>query len=251
MLAANEAVAAAVKHRGTPTVYRIHEPPDPERLLEYRESVLACGFRIGDLNARREVQKLLATIKGRPEEHFLKLDFLKSLKRATYDVRPLGHYGLAKENYAHFTSPIRRYADLVLHRALAGAASGGAKELGETAVHISQTERTSAEAEKESVLRKKLEFFERQARTRQPQVFRAVVTDVRGHGLVVDLPEALMTGLVPVHTLPDDYYTFDPVKRSFRGKRTRQRFDLGTELRVVVCRVDAAKRQVDFAPAQE
>ena len=119
MLAANEAVARELKNRGIPTIYRVHENPDPERLGEYREFVLAHGIRVGDLTHRAEVQKLLAAIQGTPEEHPLKIGLLKSLKRARYATMPLGHYGLAKANYTHFTSPIRRYADLEVHRALA------------------------------------------------------------------------------------------------------------------------------------
>ena len=118
MLAANEAVARDLKNRGIPTIYRVHENPEAERLGELREFVLAHGIRVGDLTHRGEVQKLLAAIAGTAEEHPLKIALLKSLKRARYATTPLGHYGLAKSNYTHFTSPIRRYADLEVHRAL-------------------------------------------------------------------------------------------------------------------------------------
>src|SRR5438477_865922 len=119
MLAANEAVARELKNRAIPTIYRVHENPDPERLAEFREFVLTHGMRVGDLTHRREVQRLLDLISGTAEEHPLKIGLLKSLKRARYATAPLGHYGLAKANYKHFTSPIRRYADLAAHRALA------------------------------------------------------------------------------------------------------------------------------------
>ena len=251
MLAANEAVAGVLKRKKIPTVYRVHESPDPERLKEFREKARAHGYKVGDLTQRREVQKLLAAIKGKSEEYLVKLDFLKSLKRASYDIKPLGHYGLSKANYTHFTSPIRRYADLVVHRTLAGEPEAKAGELGETATHISETERKSAEAEKDSVQLKKVEFFERQLRSRKPERFRAIVVDVRGHGLVVELPDVLMTGMIHVSALPGDFYVFDETKRCFRGKRSRQRYGLGAELEVVVCRVDTHKRQVDFAPSEE
>ena len=246
MLAANEAVAASLKKSKIPTVYRVHEVPEPDKLQEFREKAQRYGCKIGDLTQRREVQKLLKMIRGKPEEYLLKLEFLKSLKRAAYGVLPLGHYGLAKANYTHFTSPIRRYADLLVHRALAGEPGGRAGELAATATHISTTERQSAEAEKDSVQRKKMEFFERQLRSRNPQVFSAVIIDVRSHGLVLELPDVLFTGMIHVSRLPDDFYTFDPVRLQFRGKRNRNVFELGERLEVKVCRVDTFKKQVDF-----
>src|SRR5437867_7556778 len=118
MLVANEAVACELKKRAIPTIYRIHENPDPEKLAEFREFVLGFNYRVGDLTHRAELQRLLAALRGRPEEQALKVALLKSLKRARYSPQPLGHYGLAKTDYLHFTSPIRRYADLVVHRAL-------------------------------------------------------------------------------------------------------------------------------------
>src|SRR5438067_3907838 len=118
MLVANEAVARELKKRAIPTVYRVHENPDPEKLAEYREFVLGFDYRVGDLTHRAELQRLLASFRRKPEEQALKVALLKSLKRARYSPQPLGHYGLAKSNYLHFTSPIRRYADLVVPRAL-------------------------------------------------------------------------------------------------------------------------------------
>src|SRR5213594_2407640 len=118
MLAANEAVARELRQRSIATIYRVHEDPDPEKLAEYREFVLSFNHKVGDLSHRKEVQRFLASIRGKPEEQALKIGLLKSLKRARYATQSLGHYGLAKANYLHFTSPIRRYADLVVHRAL-------------------------------------------------------------------------------------------------------------------------------------
>src|SRR5881409_1246376 len=131
MLAANEAVARELKKRAVPTVYRVHENPDPEKLAEYREFVLSFNYKVGDLTHRTELQRLLASIRGKPEEQALKIALLKSLKRARYAPQPLGHYGLAKANYLHFTSPIRRYADLVVHRAL--ATNGAPRRRGDAA----------------------------------------------------------------------------------------------------------------------
>ncbi|MEN3368008.1 MAG: ribonuclease, partial [Verrucomicrobiota bacterium] len=119
MLAANEAVARELKNRSIPVIYRVHENPEPDRLAEYRELVLSYNYKVGDLTNRSELQRLLASLAGQPEEQALKIGLLKSLKRARYAPQPLGHFGLAKTNYTHFTSPIRRYADLVVHRTLA------------------------------------------------------------------------------------------------------------------------------------
>src|SRR5881397_2483147 len=270
MLAANEAVARELKKRAIPTIYRVHENPDPEKLAEYREFVLSFNYRVGDLSPRGELQRLLASIRGKPEEQALKIALLKSLKRARYAPQPLGHYGLAKTNYLHFTSPIRRYADLVAHRGLGrdgtplpSAPSRTTErrsrsdtpylpdmaEITSIAEHISTTERNAADAEIDATQMKKLEFFQLQLASRNPQIFPATVVDVRNYGLMVELPDALITGLVHVSSLTDDFYLFEPARHQLIGRRTRKRFSVGDELSVFVARVDIFKRQVDFAIA--
>jgi ribonuclease R len=250
MLAANEAVARELTTRGTPAIYRVHEVPDEERLADFREFILSHGVQVGDLTNRKEVQRLLETIRGTPEEHALKIGLLKSLKRARYATAPLGHYGLAKTNYTHFTSPIRRYADLAVHRALLDRKSASAiSQLSATAEHISVTERAAAEAEMDAVKMKKLEFFEGQLHARDPQVFDAMVIDVLNYGLLIELPEVLLTGLVHVSTLADDFYVFSPGQRQLIGRQTRRRYRVGDRVRVHVARVDQFKRQIDFAIA--
>src|SRR5882724_5124927 len=270
MLAANEAVAGELKNRAVPAIYRIHENPDPEKLAEYREFVLSFNYKVGDLTHRAEVRRLLAAIRGKPEEQALKVALLKSLKRARYAPQPLGHYGLAKTNYLHFTSPIRRYADLVVHRALGrdgtplpSAASRtterrsrsdtpyhvGMAEISSIAEHISTTERNAADAEIDATQMKKLEFFQQQLAGRKPQIFSATVVDVRNYGLMVELPDALITGLIHVSSLTDDFYVFDPARRQLIGRRSRKRFSVADELSVFVARVDVFKRQIDFAIA--
>lgn len=266
MLVANEMVARELKKRAIPTIYRVHENPDPEKLAEYREFALSFGYKVGDLTHRAELQRLLAETRGKPEEQALKVGLLKSLKRARYDPQPLGHYGLAKTNYLHFTSPIRRYADLVVHRALGRhgppgrpARSASAPyhptmaEIGSIAEHISTTERNAAEAEIDATQMKKLEFFQQQLAGRKPQMFSATVVDVRNYGLMVELPDALLTGLVHVSSLTDDFYVFEPARHQLIGRRSRKKFNVGDKLSVFVARVDIFKRQVDFAiaPATE
>src|SRR5881409_25496 len=271
MLAANEAVARELKKRAIPTIYRVHENPDLEKLAEYREFALSFNYKVGDLTHRPELQRLLAAITGKPEEQALKVALLKSLKRARYAPQPLGHYGLAKANYLHFTSPIRRYADLVAHRGLGrdgtplpSAPSRTTErrsrsdapyradmgEIASIAEHISATERTAADAEIDASQMKKLEFFQRQLDQRNPQIFRAAIVDVRNYRLMVELPDALITGLIHVSSLTDDFYLFDPARRQLVGRRSRKRFSVGDEISVFVARVDTFKRQVDFAIAQ-
>jgi ribonuclease R len=252
MLAANESVARELKKRAIPTIYRVHENPDPEKLAEYREFVLSFDYKVGDLTHRGELQRLLAEIRGKPEEQALKVGLLKSLRRARYDAHSLGHYGLAKTNYLHFTSPIRRYADLVAHRALGRDTAlrrtwhPDMAEIASIAEHISRTERNAADAEMDAAQIKKLEFFQRQLAGRRPQIFSATVVDVRNYGLLVELPDALLTGLVHVSSLTDDFYVFEPARRQLIGRRSRKRFRIGDDLSVFVARVDRFKRQVDF-----
>src|SRR5205823_395067 len=266
----NEAVARELKKRAIPTIYRVHENPDPEKLAEYREFVLSFDYKVGDLTHRAELQRLLASIRGKPEEQALKVALLKSLKRARYLGQPLGHYGLAKANYLHFTSPIRRYADLVVHRSLGRDGTPlpsvgtrtterrsrsdtpyqpDSREMASIAEHLSITERTAADAEIDAAQMKKLEFFQRQLDQRNPQIFRASIVDVRNYGLMVELPDALITGLIHVSSLTDDFYLFEPARRQLIGRRSRKRYSVGDELSVFVSRVDVFKRQVDFAIA--
>jgi ribonuclease R len=263
MLAANEAVARFLMQKAIPSVYRVHEKPAPDRLREFREIAGTHGIRIGNPELRSELQKALRMVRGQPEEFSVKLALLRRLMRARYDIEPLGHYGLAKGDYTHFTSPIRRYADLIVHRSLAFALERltetphaarknpalHLRRLGETAAHISKTERTSAEAEMESVQLKKMEFFERQMHSRKPQKFRAVITDVRPFGIIVELPDAGQSGLIHVSSLGDDFFQFDQVRRTLFSRRGTKRYTLGAELDVVVDRVDKRKRQIDFVPA--
>jgi len=251
MLLANEAVATRLMALQTPAIYRIHEEPDARRLQEYRQEVLAYHVPCGNLSQPAEIQKLLAKLGTLPIGPALKIGFLKSLMRARYAVEPLGHYGLAKKKYTHFTSPIRRYADLVVHRALfdKNAASGSA--LKQIAEHISATERNSADAERDSKDVKLYAFLIAQLESGEPAKYPALVTDVRNFGFFVDVPGLAMSGLVPLSLIEDDFYVFDEGRCNLVGRRTRRMIKLGDKVTVQVARVDKFKKQVDFQLAVE
>ena len=248
MLLANEAVAARLMALNRPAIYRIHEPPDDRRLQEYREDVISHGIHCGNLADRREVQKLLQKLGTLNVGEALKIGFLKSLMRARYAVEPLGHYGLCKEKYTHFTSPIRRYADLIVHRALfqrPGERIAG-QSLKQVAEHISDTERNSADAERDSKDVKMYAFLTAQMESRQPQRYLALVTDLRNFGFFVDVPGLAMSGAVPLSTLVDDFYELDSRRNQLIGRRTRRVIKIGDKIEVQVAKVDRFKKQVDF-----
>ncbi len=251
MLLANELVGRELKIRRQPALYRIHEKPDPDKLAEFREFAAGHGVKAGDLTQRPELQKLLTGLRGKPHEAAVKIALLKSLKRAKYSPDALGHYGLSKADYTHFTSPIRRYSDLIVHRALErllGLTRVGpdSNALGSMAEHISATERVAAEAEKESVRLKKLEFFQMQVNKRTGEPFRAAIIDVRNYGFFVELPEFLLSGLVHVSSLDNDFYVLDTGRQRLIGRRSQKVYKVGDMVEVLVARVDMFKQQVDF-----
>ncbi len=260
MLAANETVASTLRTAGMACIHRVHDDPDEAKLWEFRELARLHGFPVGDLSGRSVLRKLLARIRGEPEEHALKLSLLKSLKRACYSADPRGHYGLAKQNYLHFTSPIRRYADLVAHR-VSGAWSGhlprlpvpvpGLDQLEETAAHLSITERVSAEAEIESKKMKEMEFFERLLLAEDPQVFTAVVTEARRLGLMIELVDLQIKGLVPVHAFPPGSWWYEGESRRWQISRGRHELKAGSKFLVRILRVDRDNKFLDFAHAGE
>ena len=203
MIAANEAVAHTLKTHQISAIYRVHENPDPAKLDEFGEICRSCGYVVHDVTLREEQKRLLAAFRGTPEEFMLKSAFLKSLMRARYDVAPLGHYGLAKSDYCHFTSPIRRYADLVVHRALSSLipphrcvqpdSSGRLQEIAE---YLSETERVSALAEREAHQMKLMEWLENQAVSESPVPHRAVIREVQPFGLFVEVPALQLKGMI-------------------------------------------------------
>ncbi len=257
MLAANEAVAKVLRERMKPAIYRIHEDPDPSRLMDYTETAKAHGYRPGDLTNRAHIQKLLDESKGSPEEHVIKLGLLKSLKRAAYSGEPLGHYGLAKTDYCHFTSPIRRYADLIVHRALQGLLANPPKpldktppqgELREIARHISDTERTSSDAENETKQLKMLEYLDRVAKEDGEVVFDGLITDVRPMGLMVEIPDMGVRGVVKREELPPGRWRFEAHRMAWISMDGKV-IQLGMRIPLRVTNIDFDKRFVDFAVA--
>ncbi len=256
MLAANEAVARSLNHRNLPCIHRVHDDPDPDKLDEFSDYLQTFGIKAGDLSVRGNLNKALRKVRDHPQAHTLRVSFLRSLKQACYRASPDGHFGLAKEHYTHFTSPIRRYADLVVHRVFArqlvpgGARSNKKKytfsELAQVAQHLSLTEQNSTEAERESVKVKLLEFFERELKRKKPARFKAVVMDVRNHGMFVELTDSMAYGLVHISTLRDDLYKLDPDQTALIGRKKRRRFSIGDTIEVSVARVDRFKRQIDF-----
>ncbi len=261
MLAANEAVAKAMRSANMPCIYRTHDDPDEDRLNELRDYLATFGVTVADLSVRSEMIKLTQLLDTHPQSHILKSQLLRSLKKACYRSTPDGHYGLNKKNYCHFTSPIRRYSDLAVHRVfehyldkIEGQrtledCSPGRYTIARAnilAEHLSHTEVNSTEAERESVKVKLLEFFERELEKPRRTQFTAVITEVRNHGMFIELVESNAFGMVHISTLKDDLYRLNDSGTAFIGRRTRKTYRVGQKVNVLVHRVDRFKRQVDF-----
>jgi len=242
MLAANEQVARTMKRENFPCLYRVHDEPEEEKLNELRETMLTFGVPCGNLNKPREMTALLKKLKEHPQGYTLKVHVLRSLKQAQYRASADGHYGLAKPDYTHFTSPIRRYSDLVVHRVLdtylhkQSAPSAldqpdlrySQSKLESIGDHLCVTERNSVDAERESVKTKLLEFYERQLEQDEKQHFKAVITDVKNHGLFIELTDSLAFGMVHISTLDDDFYHPNSEGTALVGRRRKQTFALGS-----------------------
>jgi len=257
MLAANEAIARLTRTHKLPSLYRGHDDPDPEKLAEYRQFLGTFGIDSGDLTQRENVVRLLHTLSEHPQGYTLRTQFLRSMRKADYRPTSDGHYGLSKKDYTHFTSPIRRYSDLVVHRVLesylshskAGPRKGGYDLTGikSLAEHLSLTEINSAEAERESIKIKLLEFFEREAAKKHKTVFDAVITDVRRHGFFIELTESMTFGFVPLDGL-GDAFQLSPDQTALVGRKSGRKFALNGRLNVSVLQVDRYKRTIDFLP---
>jgi len=283
MLAANEAVARRIETAGIPSLYRIHERPEGKRVLEFEQIAAQFGYSLGvgalpakrfpvmerrrdGKKVRRDIvmasdsfdissrnyQKLIAKIAGKPEERILTYLMLRSLKQARYSCVNEGHFALAAPSYTHFTSPIRRYPDLIIHRILAHQFDTPGtllefhtlKEIGDD---TSFTERRAAEAERELVEWKKVKFMQ----DRVGEEFEALIISTAKFGFFVELAELFVEGLVPIETLPGDRYLYHENGRQIIGERNRRTYSIGDKVRVFLDRADTVERKLNFAVVDE
>ena len=255
MLAANEAVARFATSQGAPFLFRIHENPDPVKLQTFQEFIYGFGYEmklVGDRVEPSEIQRLLHEAEGRPEERMLNYSLLRCMKQARYAAENLGHFGLASGCYCHFTSPIRRYPDLVVHRILKALLARGkqaekqlaiaAANLGETAEHTSTRERVAMEAERDVVEMKKLLYMQQHV----GDEFDGCIAGVTGFGFFVELDELFVEGLVHISTLADDLYSFDEKRHSLVGRRLAKSYRIGDAARVKVAAVNPGTRRIEF-----
>jgi ribonuclease R len=256
MLLANETVAHHLERNGMPALYRIHEPPDPLKVLEFDEFVTSLGYGLGAAAGGSvtpaHFQKLVGRIQGTPEERPIAFLMLRTMQKARYDAMNVGHFGLAAETYTHFTSPIRRYPDLVVHRLLREQRQTSVsderreeldEDLPEVGRHTSEMEVRASEAEREIIQWKKVRFMA----DKVGDAFEGYVTGVASFGMFVELIEHYVEGLVHVSTMADDYYRFSEQNHSLFGENTRKTYRLGDKISVQVVRVDLERRQIDLA----
>jgi ribonuclease R len=254
MLLANETVAGHLDANDVPSLYRVHEDPDPLKIEEFEEFIATLGYSLGKSASAvtpRDFQKLVERMRGTPEEKPIAFLMLRTMQKARYDASNLGHFGLAAESYTHFTSPIRRYPDLVVHRVLRearhGRMSGERKaeltdDLPEIARHTSERERRADDAERELVQWKKVRFMA----DKVGDEFEGYVTGVTAFGLYIELIEHFVEGLVHVSTMADDYYRFVERAHILRGENKGKMYRLGDRVKVQVVKVDMERRQVDL-----
>jgi ribonuclease R len=254
MLVANETVAEHLAQHDVPTLYRIHEDPDPLKVAEFEEFIATLGYSLSadaDKVSPRHFQKLVQRMAGTPEEKPIAFLMLRTMQKARYDPENLGHFGLAADSYTHFTSPIRRYPDLIVHRTLRESRHGGMTEdrraqlqedMPEIARHTSERERRADDAERELVQWKKVRFMA----DKVGDEFDGYVTGVSAFGLYIELIEHFVEGMVHVSTMADDYYRFVEKQHMLKGENTGKVYRLGDQVTVQVIKVDMERRQIDL-----
>ena len=251
MLVANEAVARELARRRLPLLYRIHEPPTAESVREIARFVEGFGLRLELHEGKaspKAFQAVLAQAAGRPEARLIQTVLLRSLKQARYSTEALGHFGLATDCYTHFTSPIRRYPDLVVHRLLDVALRGGGalpQDADVISEESSRRERIAMDAEREIVQLKKIQFMQ----DKVGQTYGGFISGVAPFGFFVELADIFVEGLVHISTIADDFYEHVEAQHLLRGRRTRKTFRVGDAVKVDVAGVSVERRQVDFTIA--
>ena len=254
MVAANEAVAKELWTHGVKILSRLHEPPDEEKLEMLRAELAGFGVKVGDVANPGNFAKFLKSVRSHPASSTIAMMILRSMKRAVYDSKEIGHFGLAKRYYAHFTSPIRRYPDLTLHRQLAAYlekrdARVPPAELARWAAHATEREETATEAERALLEIKKYRFLQSQIDSRNVEEYDAVVSKCTPFGCFVEIPELAASGLVHVSLLSNRFVRFNASDQTLRvpgGPRWR----IGDRMRVHVVRVDFRQRRIDFVPSR-
>jgi ribonuclease R len=247
MLAANVCASDFLRQNDHPMLYRIHEGPTPEKLAALRDFLKGFGFNLtgGDEPHARDYAKLLARVKDRPDAQLLQTVMLRSLQQAVYSPDNVGHFGLAYESYTHFTSPIRRYPDLLVHRAIKSVLTRKRYEPGnwdELGGHCSMTERRADDATRDVVAWLKCYYMQ----DKIGESFEGSISGVTAFGTFIALDDVYVEGLLHISDLGKDYFHFDPVKHQLLGERTKQRYRLGDRLRVRVARVDLDTSKIDF-----